>query len=86
MTSPELQRAAAKQGREGGCRDHQRAKEPSRDNSASLVPPQGIYITSVSLSAELKTPQMEELVFDGIVHCSRRRTTRTSPGATKHQL
>jgi len=52
-----------------------------------LVPPQGIYVTiSLSLSVELNPQQLEELLDEGFFIPGRKRTTRTSPGATKHQL
>ena len=50
------------------------------------VPSQGIYIIiSFSLSVELK-PQQIELFDEAVFIPGRRRTTRTSPEATKHQL
>ena len=50
------------------------------------VPSQGIYIIiSLSLSVELK-PQQIELFDEAVFIPGRRRTTRTSPEATKHQL
>ena len=52
-----------------------------------LVPAQGIYINNISEPfRRTKPPQQMEELHDGAVFIPGRRTTRTSPGATKYQI